>query len=250
MTLVEQLKERLREGFAKCGFEADVLERVSIAASADLRFGDYQSNAAMMLAKQAKQNPRALAEAVMEQTEVADLAEMEIAGPGFLNFRLKPEAFAKQVGEVFADDRLGVAPVTAPRKIVLDFSAPNVAKPMHVGHIRSTIIGDSLARIGRFLGHEMITDNHIGDWGTQFGMVIWAWKKELDRDALDADPLSELLRLYRLANDACKEDDAIRNECREELVRLQQGEAENRAIWEECVGLSRRGWIESTIALM
>ncbi len=241
MTLAEELKGRLRAGLAACGFDEAVLERVGVSQSADLRFGDYQSNAAMVLAKEAKQNPRALAEAVVAKTDVSGLAEMEIAGPGFLNFRVLPEAFAKRVVGLCGDERLGVAQVAEPERIVLDFSAPNVAKPMHVGHIRSTIIGDSLSRIGRFLGHEVITDNHLGDWGTQFGMVVWAWKKELNREALEADPLAELLRLYRLASEGGKADEVIREACREELVKLQQGGAENLAIWTECVGYSLRG---------
>ena len=241
MTLAEELKGRLRAGLAACGFDEAVLERVGVSQSADLRFGDYQSNAAMVLAKEAKQNPRALAEAVVAKTDVSGLAEMEIAGPGFLNFRVLPEAFAKRVAGLCGDERLGVAQVTEPERIVLDFSAPNVAKPMHVGHIRSTIIGDSLSRIGRFLGHEVITDNHLGDWGTQFGMVVWAWKKELNREALEADPLAELLRLYRLASEGGKADEVIREACRKELVKLQQGDAENFAIWTECVGYSLRG---------
>ncbi len=240
-TLADTLSARLRKAFLACGFDEDALGRVGVAQSTDLRFGDYQSNAAMVLAKEAKQNPRALAQAVMDQAEVDDLAEMEIAGPGFLNFRVKPEAFAAHLGTVFGDEALGVARCAAPQRIVLDFSAPNVAKPMHVGHIRSTIIGDSLTRIARFLGHEVITDNHIGDWGTQFGMVIWAWKREMDREALENDPLTELLRLYRIANEACKEDETVREACREELVQLQQGDAGNLEIWTECVGLSRLG---------
>ena len=241
MTLAEELKERLRAGLTACGFEESALTRVGVGQAGDLRFGDYQSNAAMVLAKAAKQNPRALAEAVVEKTDVSGLAEMEIAGPGFLNFRILPAAFERRIADLRGDERLGVALVTEPECIVIDFSAPNVAKPMHVGHIRSTIIGDSLSRIGRFLGHEVITDNHLGDWGTQFGMVIWAWKKDLNRQTLEADPLGELLRLYRLANDGCKEDDAVRETCRQELVKLQQGDAENHAIWTECVGYSLRG---------
>ena len=241
MTLAETLKKRLRTGFAACGIDGENLGKVGVTQAADLRFGDYQSNAAMVLAKEARQNPRALAEAVAEATEVSDLADVEIAGPGFLNFRVKVDAFAGRLGDLLVDARLGVAPVQSPRRIVIDFSAPNVAKPMHVGHLRSTFIGDALARVGRFLGHEIITDNHIGDWGTQFGMVIWAWKRELDRTALAEDPLNELLRLYRLANGQCAEEEGVKEECRQELVALQQGDGENLAIWKECVSLSREG---------
>ena len=241
MTLVEILKERLRAGCAACGIGEEELEKVDVMQAADLRFGDYQSNAAMVLAKVVKQSPRSLAEALAEVTEVSDLAEVEIAGPGFMNFRVRAEAFAGCLGDLLEDDRLGVERVRTPHRIVIDFSAPNVAKPMHVGHLRSTFIGDSLARIGRFLGHEVITDNHIGDWGTQFGMVIWAWKRELDRSALEDDSLNELLRLYRTANSRCAEEESVKEECRQELVALQQGDENNLAIWKECVGLSREG---------
>ena len=144
-----------------------------VSPSQDLRFGDYQSNAAMMLAKQAKMNPRALATQVVEQFGDSEIATPEIAGPGFINFRVKAEYFAARAEAMLRDERLGVSLVEQPKTIVIDFSAPNVAKPMHVGHIRSTIIGDTLGRLARFLGHKVITDNHIGDWGTQFGMILW-----------------------------------------------------------------------------
>lgn len=241
MTLAGLLRERLRAGFAACGVTGGDLERVGVTSATDLRFGDYQSNAAMVLAKAVKQNSRALAEAAQQATVVDDLAEIEIAGPGFLNFRVKPQAFAGWAGRLLGDERLGVGTVEDLFRIVIDFSAPNVAKPMHVGHIRSTIIGDALARIARFLGHHVVTDNHLGDWGTQFGMVIWAWKRELDREALERDPLEELLRLYRVANSQSREDDALREECRQELVALQQGDPGNLEIWEECTRLSRNG---------
>ena len=123
---------------------------------------------------------------------------------------------------------------------MIDFGSPNVAKPMHVGHIRSTVLGDALARIARFLGHEVIRDNHIGDWGTQFGMVIYGWKNLLDRDALARDPIAELVRIYKAANELSKNDEAVRDACRNELVKLQAGDEENLRIWNECVALSIR----------
>ncbi|HEY8961240.1 MAG TPA: arginine--tRNA ligase, partial [Luteolibacter sp.] len=136
-----------------------------VTAAADLRFGDYQSNAAMVLAKQRKTNPRALATEILEKIDLTGLATADIAGPGFLNFRILPEAYAAKATALLGDAKLGVPDVGAGRTVVVDFSAPNVAKPMHVGHIRSTILGDSLSRIARFLGFKVITDNHIGDWG-------------------------------------------------------------------------------------
>ena len=241
MTLLRVLQERLRAACVDCGIDEADAGRASLSHAADLRFGDYQSNVAMVLSKSAKRSPRDLAEALKASIEVEDIGEVEIAGPGFLNFQVSAPAYAKRLSGLMDDDRLGVEPVESPRRIVIDFSAPNVAKPMHVGHLRSTFIGDSLARIGRFLGHDVISDNHIGDWGTQFGMVIWAWKRSLDRKSLEDNPLNELLRLYRAASERCSEDDAVREECRKELVALQQGDEENLSIWRECVSLSREG---------
>lgn len=240
-TLLEILEARLLTALAKAGIEVPAGFPVKIFAAADVRHGDYQANTAMALAKRLRMNPRELATQVVDALDVDDLAELEIAGPGFINFRIKPEAWSQKVGQLINDPRLGVGCVAEPQNIIVDFSAPNVAKPMHVGHIRSTIIGDSLSRISRFLGHNVTTDNHIGDWGTQFGMVIYGWKNLVDSVAIEADPLQELLRLYRAVNLLCKEDESIKDECRDELVKLQSGDAENFAIWEKCVEVSKVG---------
>ena len=215
--------------------------QVQVESAADLRFGDYQSNAAMILAKRLRTNPREFAAKLIELMELGDLAVADIAGPGFINFRVTHSAWSKRMSALLGDDRLGVALASPVQTIVVDFSAPNVAKPMHVGHIRSTIIGDSLSRTARFLGHEVITDNHIGDWGTQFGMIIHGWKTVLKESDLEADPVAELLRVYRTVNALCGEDDAVRETCKQELVKLQGGDAENLKIWEKCVDLSKHG---------
>ena len=215
--------------------------QVQVESAADLRFGDYQSNAAMILAKRLRTNPREFAAKLIELMELGDLAVADIAGPGFINFRVTHSAWSKRMSALLGDDRLGVALASPVQTIVVDFSAPNVAKPMHVGHIRSTIIGDSLSRTARFLGHEVITDNHIGDWGTQFGMIIHGWKTVLKESDLEADPVAELLRVYRTVNALCGEDDAVRETCKQELVKLQGGDAENLKIWEKCVDLSKQG---------
>lgn len=215
--------------------------QVQVESAADLRFGDYQSNAAMVLAKRLRTNPREFAAKLIEVMDLGDLAVADIAGPGFINFRVSRSAWSKRMSSLLGDDRLGVELVSPAQTIVVDFSAPNVAKPMHVGHIRSTIIGDSLSRIARFLGHEVITDNHIGDWGTQFGMIIHGWKTVLNDDDLKADPVAELLRVYRSVNALCSEDDAVREICKQELVKLQGGDEENLKIWEKCVNLSKQG---------
>lgn len=215
--------------------------QVQVESAADLRFGDYQSNAAMILAKRLRTNPREFAAKLIEVMELGDLAVADIAGPGFINFRVTHSAWSKRMSALLGDNRLGVALASPVQTIVVDFSAPNVAKPMHVGHIRSTIIGDSLSRIARFLGHEVITDNHIGDWGTQFGMIIHGWKTVLKESDLEADPVAELLRVYRTVNALCGKDDAVRETCKQELVKLQGGDAENLKIWEKCVDLSKQG---------
>ena len=163
---------------------------------------------------------------------------VSVAGAGFINFKLRAETVAKAVVELFADERLGVAKSESPKKIVIDFGSPNVAKPMHVGHIRSIALGDALARVASFLGHDVIRDNHVGDWGTQFGMVIWAWKNLLDRNAIQRDPLAEIARIYKETNARSAADPAVREACRQELVKLQAGDKENLEIWKECVALS------------
>ena len=241
MTLQGKLYTALHEALLSLGVDPAALGRVGVSAAKDLQFGDYQTNAAMMLAKPLKKNPREFAQEIIDTIQVGELAELSIAGPGFINFKVKAEAFAQHVLAIAQDERCGVSLAENPEKYVVDFSSPNVAKPMHVGHIRSTIIGDSLSRIARFLGHDVTTDNHIGDWGTQFGMVIWAWKRELNEEALQADPLQELLRLYRLASNASKEDEVIKDACRAELVKLQSGDEENTAIWVRAVELSKQG---------
>ena len=212
---------------------------VTVQSAQDTRFGDYQSNVAMQLAKPRRANPRQLATEIIAKLQVDDLCEKpEIAGAGFINFRLKPATISAHLSALAADDRLGT-PLVAARRLVVDFSSPNVAKPMHVGHIRSTILGDSLARIGRFLGHTVVADNHIGDWGTQFGMLCLAWKTLLERPALDLDPIAELERIYKIQNERCKTDPTALDAARAELVKLQSGDEENLGIWREMIRLSQ-----------
>ncbi|MCF7674297.1 MAG: arginine--tRNA ligase [Akkermansiaceae bacterium] len=238
MTLLQELESRLGEAVAMVVGEPVA---TPVTAVADLRFGDYQSNAAMVLAKSRKTNPRVLAQEVIDRVDLTGLATAEIAGPGFINFRVLPAAYAVRAEALLRDDRLGVPAVGAGRTVVVDFSAPNVAKPMHVGHIRSTIVGVSRARIARFLGFRVIADNHIGDWGTQFGMILHGWKTLLDAGALEADPITELVRVYREVNAAAKADAAVMEACKAELVKLQAGDVENLGIWRQCIELSKRG---------
>ena len=229
------LAKKLSDALAK----ADLPEAGELTPATDPRFGDYQTNAALVLGKQRGKNPREIAAKILEHVDVGELSEQPtIAGAGFINFTLRPDAIAKKTTELLEDERLGVARTKLAKRIVIDFGSPNVAKPMHVGHIRSTVLGDALARIATFLGHEVIRDNHIGDWGTQFGMVIWGWKNLLDRQSLERDPIAEFVRIYKETNERSTTDPAVREACRQELVKLQAGDKENLSIWKQCVDFS------------
>jgi arginyl-tRNA synthetase len=235
-TFQSLLTRKLSDGLASAGLPAAAGE---LTHATDPRFGDYQTNVALVFGKQRGENPRALAEKIVGHLDVDDLCERPtVAGPGFINFTLRQAAVEKQTLEILRDERLAVAETESPRRIVIDFGSPNVAKPMHVGHIRSTALGDALARVAKFLGHEVIRDNHVGDWGTQFGMVIWAWKNLLDRQALQRSPLAEIVRIYKEANERASNDPEVREACRQELVKLQAGDKENTDIWNECVAFS------------
>ena len=206
----------------------------------DAKFGDYQSNALMSLAKVRRLNPRQLAADTLARLDVADLCSaVEIAGAGFLNFRLKPAVLAQTLEAAARGEHLFFDRTAAPRTVVLDFSSPNVAKPMHVGHIRSTGIGDALQRTLRLLGHPVISDNHIGDWGTQFGKLLLGWKQILNREALRSDPIAEMERLYQAINAECDASPARLEEAKAELVKLQAGDPENIALWQEMIRLSQ-----------
>ena len=230
-----------------------------VRETADAKFGDYSGTMAMALAKRAGKKPRDVAIAIIERLDVGDVFEKptEPVGPGFINVKVRDDALSHAVAAASRDERLGVVPVERPETIVVDYSSPNVAKPMHVGHIRSTVIGAALARILKFRGHTTITDNHLGDWGTQFGMILWGWKHCRDDAAFAADPTAELGRLYRLVRkvaDAKPEElaadpaaaalasqypDAGR-EVLLETAKLHEGDPENRALWERFMPVCRR----------
>lgn len=200
MNLLSELRDRFAASLAtRTNDIAPLLDMVR--QSQEPKFGDYQANFAMPLGKQLGRPPREIATAIRAETKLDDLcAEATLAGPGFINLRISTEFLERQLMRAFADQRLGVAKAAAPRAYIVDFSAPNVAKPMHVGHIRSTVIGDALVRTLRFLGHRVIGDNHIGDWGTQFGMILYGYKHFRDEAAYQTDRVAELARLYRLVN--------------------------------------------------
>ncbi len=200
MNILVELQNRFRPALAALVDDPDTWLPM-VRPSQDPKFGDYQANFAMPLAKKLGKSPRDIAGAIVAQLDVADLCEPpQVEGPGFINLRIKDSWLAAVAERALADERLGVDTAEPPRTYIVDYSSPNVAKTMHVGHIRSTVIGDALARTLRFLGHRVVTDNHIGDWGTQFGMIIYGYKHFVDPEAYEAQPVLELGRLYRLVN--------------------------------------------------
>ncbi len=212
-----------------------------VKAVADAKNGDYQANFAMPLAKVLGQKPQDLAKAIVDRVLPNDMLDSAtVAGPGFINLKLNAGWLASAVQSIAGDDRLGVAKVSAPKMFVIDLSGPNVAKPLHVGHLRSTIIGDSLVRILRHLGHTVVGDNHLGDWGTQFGILIHGYKMLRDDAAYKLDPVRELARLYVLIRQMAKASDdedegtgEIMESCRRETAKLHAGDPENTALWNE-----------------
>jgi arginyl-tRNA synthetase len=233
------IQEHLRQAVTAVLPDADP-SALLVRPCPDPKFGDYQSNALIALARTRKLNPRQLAGDVVAKLDASAWCEsVEIAGAGFLNFRVKPDAIAQTLLSALRGEHLFFAKSSPPRTVVIDFSSPNVAKPMHVGHIRSTGIGDCLQRVLRLLGRRVITDNHIGDWGTQFGMLIVGWKELLDPTALQRDPFAEMERLYKTISAQCDANPARREQARRELVKLQAGDPDNFAIWSQMLRLSQ-----------
>ena len=200
MSILRTLKSRFASALSSLTADTGPLLEM-IRSSQDPKFGDFQVNCAMPLAKQLGKLPRDVATEIIDHLDVSDCCETpEIAGPGFINLRLRDEWIANRVSQIAGDNRLGVTSATNPRHIVVDFSSPNVAKPMHVGHLRSSVIGDAICRTLRFAGHKVTSDNHIGDWGTQFGMIIYGYRNFVEADAYDRNQVGELARLYKLVN--------------------------------------------------
>ena len=238
------LLARLRESFGAAlpeGVDRAAFEK-AVRPGSDPKFGDYQANGCMAAAKAVGRKPRDLAAELAAAVNLAPFADApEVAGPGFLNVRLQDAWVASALRELITDEALGLEAPARPKTVVIDFSSPNVAKPMHVGHLRSTVIGDSLARINAALGNRVVRDNHLGDWGSQFGMILWGWKNARDDLRYAADPVGELARLYRVAQDRIKEGDAVvKAAAQAETARLHAGDPENRALWAQfmphCLG--------------
>ena len=209
--------------------------------TSDAKLGDFQVNAALPLAKAMKKAPRDLAMPIAEKLRAEScFAKVEVAGPGFVNLTLSPAWLAQTLTQDLADTtRDGVPLVAQPETIAIDFSGPNIAKQMHVGHLRSTIIGASLVSLLRFLGHRVIGDNHLGDWGTQFGLLIVGMREFGDEAALAENAIVELERVYKAASARAKEDEPFADAARAELAKLQSGDPENRALWERFIATTR-----------
>lgn len=217
------------------------LDSLRVQQTADHKFGDFQCNDAMQLARQLKRPPRAIAEAVTTALPLPSMLDkIEVAGPGFINLTVNRQWLADQLATLAAMPSFGLPDLGKGDCIVMDYSSPNVAKPMHIGHIRSTVIGNALDRIYRALGYRVIADNHLGDWGTQFGLLIQGYRTFLtdaERNSLTVEMLEEV---YVKSYNRSQEDPAWLESCKAELVKLQQGDTENRAIWQRFIEISRQ----------
>ncbi|AYY80764.1 arginine--tRNA ligase [Proteus vulgaris] len=235
MNIQAFLSEKISVAMCAAGAPAD--SEPLVRQSAKVQFGDYQANGVMGAAKKMGIPPRQLAEKILEQLDITGIADkVEIAGPGFINIFLSPQWVAKQAENALVDEHLNVTPV-APQTIVIDYSSPNVAKQMHVGHLRSTIIGDASARTLSFLGHNVIRANHLGDWGTQFGMLIAYLEKKQNENAADM-ALSDLEEFYREAKKCYDEDEVFAERARNYVVKLQGGDEYCRTMWRKLVDIT------------
>ncbi|UIE37683.1 arginine--tRNA ligase [Leptodesmis sichuanensis] len=240
---IAQLKSQFQNALVAAFGEDFANTDPLLVPTSNPKFGDFQSNVAMSLAKPLGQAPRAIAEQIVQHLALADMCEPPaIAGPGFINLTLKTSYLEDQLTRMQTDPRLGVEQTKNPQRVIVDFSSPNIAKEMHVGHLRSTIIGDCIARILEFEGHDVLRLNHVGDWGTQFGMLI-TYLREVAPEALttaDAIDLGDLVAFYKKAKQRFDEDAAFREASRLEVVKLQSGDEESRHAWQLLCDQSRR----------
>lgn len=232
MNIRELLTTKVQQAMLACGIPADL--PALIAPGKKVGFGDYQANCAMGAAKAMGTNPRELAAKIVAHLQLDDIASnIEIAGPGFINIDLKPEWLGQQLATAEADPRLNVAQVSDPQTVVIDYSGPNLAKEMHVGHLRSTIIGDALARLLAFQGHNVVRQNHVGDWGTQFGMLIAELEEQLGANREAHMALKDLEVFYQQAKKHFDDDPAFADKARNYVVRLQSGDEEILKLWQQ-----------------
>ena len=241
--VIAQLKNRFEQALTAAFGEELAGADPMLVPTSNPKFGDYQSNAPLALAKRLGKAPRAIAEELIQQLDVSEIClTPAIAGAGFINFTLKPEYLAARLSAFQIDDRLGVKVINEPKRTIVDFSSPNIAKEMHVGHLRSTIIGDCIARILEFQGHEVLRLNHVGDWGTQFGMLI-TYLREVCPEALttaDALDLGDLVAFYKKAKQRFDEDPEFQEKSRREVVRLQSGAEDTLRAWNLMCEQSRK----------
>ena len=277
MNVLGELRERFRKALTQAASQWDAFDLAGTGAddrwlddlltlvrpAQNAQFGDYQANMAMSLGKRLGQSPRDVAQSIIDHLDVADVCDPpEVAGPGFINLRLQDAWLLSQLERARRDGRLGCPPVDDPETYIVDYSSPNVAKPLHVGHIRSTVIGDALSRILRFQGHQVISDNHLGDWGTQFGMIIYGYQHFVDPVAYQAAPIDELGRLYRLvrrlmdAETDAAESAARQAACRQAEQQFQELEAagppdaaSEAKKWKKARSRARTHWEEARAVL-
>ena len=234
------------EGWLKSGFEAafpgNDFSKVRALPATDAKFGDFQCNDALASAKVLHQPPRKIAEAVfakLMEAKPAFIEKVELAGPGFLNITVSTAWLADQLTKLAGASTQGIPQTGVGQKVVIDYSSPNAAKQMHIGHIRSTVIGNAIDRIYRALGYEVIADNHLGDWGTQFGILIKGYRECLTQEERDNLTVANLEKCYVLSAAKAKEEDGVwKDACRAELVKLQQGDAANIALWKKFIEIS------------
>ncbi|WII93460.1 arginine--tRNA ligase [Kingella negevensis] len=234
MKLQQTLTQQIEQAFAAAGIAGN---NIALQPAKDPKFGDFQVNGVMGAAKASKQNPRELAQKVAEELQGKGvIATAEVAGPGFINLRLSPAFLAEKLSGSLKNDHLGVEQAATPKTVVIDYSSPNLAKEMHVGHLRSSIIGDSIARVLGFLGHKVVRQNHVGDWGTQFGMLV-AYMVEQQKDNATFE-LADLEQFYRNAKVRFDEDENFANTARDYVVKLQGGDENVLALWRQFVDIS------------
>ncbi|MEM8827877.1 MAG: arginine--tRNA ligase [Cyanobacteria bacterium P01_G01_bin.19] len=242
-SILEQLKNSVSEALVAAFGAEFAAKDPLVAPTNNPKFGDYQSNVALSLAKPLKQNPRAIAQSIIDNLQISSMCDTPtIAGAGFINFTLKSDYIGKLLQTIQPDERLGIECVDSSDKVIVDFSSPNIAKEMHVGHLRSTIIGDAIARILEFRGYDVLRLNHVGDWGTQFGMLI-AYLREAYPEALtmaDALDIGDLVSLYKQAKVRFDEDEDFKQTARQEVVNLQAGAEDSRHAWKLLCDQSRR----------
>lgn len=237
MNIRELLNQRVLAAMAACGLPPEL--PALVAPSKNASFGDYQANGAMGAAKAVGTNPRELANRILAALDLNGIADkLEVAGPGFINIHLNPRWLGEQTAAAQIHERLAVAATSAPQTVVIDYSGPNLAKEMHVGHLRSTIIGDALARLLEFLGHKVIRQNHVGDWGTQFGMLIAELEEQLGANGEAGMQLKDLEVFYQQAKKHFDDDEAFANKARDYVVRLQGGDEKMLQLWQQFKNIS------------